>query len=64
MVIHYIKDENIFVVINYKLFRKAEKMNCHNKDYFKINGKQKIKMPEKLNKLDSKIIKENLSHHF
>ena len=39
-------------------------MNCHNEDCFKINGKQRIKMPEKVNKLDSKIMKENLSHHF
>ena len=28
-------------------FRKAEKLNCHMKDCFKINGKQTIKMPKK-----------------
>ena len=28
-------------------FRKVEKLKCHVKDYFDINGKQTIKMPKK-----------------
>ena len=30
-----------------KVFRAAERVNCHIKDCFKISGKQTIKMPQK-----------------
>ena len=33
------------------------------KDSFKINGKQKIKMPKKMNMLNSKILKQKENHH-
>ena len=36
--------ENVFVIIVYKLL---EILKCHIKDCFKINGKQRIKMPNK-----------------
>ena len=36
-------------------FRTAEKLKFHIEDYFKINGKQRIKMQKILNTLDSKI---------
>ena len=36
----------------------SRKKTCHVKDCFKINGKQMIKMPKKVNMLDSKIMKE------
>ena len=40
-------------------FRTAEKLKCHIKDCFKINGKQTIKMPKKgENILNSKSMKE------
>ena len=53
MVMHYIVEENIFVIIDYKLsvHQKVILIN----DCFKINGKQMIKMPNMLNMLDTKI---------
>ena len=40
-------------------FRRAEKLKCHIKDYFKINGRRRIKIPKKMvNTLGSKILKE------
>ena len=44
-------------------FRIADVLKCHIKDCFTINGKQKIKMPKKVNILDSKVMKKILSHH-
>ena len=38
--------------------RTVEKLKCNIKDFFEINGKQRIKMPKKGNILDSKIMKE------
>ena len=35
-----------------------EKLSFHINECFKINGKQRIKMPKKLNTLGSKIMKE------
>ena len=53
----------IFVVIIYKLFvQKKKKLKCHVKDGFKINSKQMIKTPKKVNMLDVKILKEILNH--
>ena len=51
--------ENIFTVIIYKLLEKQKKLKCHFKGYFKINTKQNIKIPQKVNMLDSKIMKKN-----
>ena len=69
---HYIliKDFNIFLY-NHTLhhgrkycchyclqaFRTAEKFKCHIKDCLKINGKQRNKMPKKVNTLDPEIMK-------
>ena len=39
-------------------FRTTENWRCHIKDCFKINAKQSIKMTKRVNKLDSKIMKE------
>ena len=33
-----------------------EILKCHVKDYFKINGKQRIKVPKKVNMLGSNIV--------
>ena len=44
MIIHYIVEENIFVVIAYIT---EEILKRHVKDSFKINGKQMTKMPKK-----------------
>ena len=44
-------------------FRTVEKLKCHVKYCFKINGKQTIKMPKKMNMLNSKFMKEKQSHH-
>ena len=46
MTIHYIMEENIFVIIVYK-FISEEIFKCHIKDCFKIIGKQRIRMPKK-----------------
>ena len=40
------------------LFSTEGILRCHTNDRLKINGKQKIKMPKKVNKSDSKIMKE------
>ena len=40
MIIHYIVEENVFVV-------KEEILKRHLKDCFKIDGKQRIVMPKK-----------------
>ena len=47
MIIHYIVEEFIFVVTVYKLLARKEILKCHINDCFKINGKQRIKMPRK-----------------
>ena len=36
----------------------ADVLKCHIKNYYKINGKQRIKMAKMVNFLDSKIMKE------
>ena len=38
-------------------FRTAEKLKSHIKNCFTINGKQTIRMPKKVNVLNSKILK-------
>ena len=38
--------------------RTADILQCHIKDCFKVNGKQTIKIPKKVNILNSKISKE------
>ena len=37
---------------------------CHNKYCFKINGKERILTPKKVNMLNSRIIREKQSHIF
>ena len=39
-------------------FSTQEVLKLHIKDFFTTNGKQRIKMPKKVNILDSKIMKE------
>ena len=58
MIIHYIIEKNIFVVIVDMLSVQKKILNCHIKNCFKINGKQRIIMPEKVITLISKIIKK------
>ena len=58
MIIHYIVEENIFCRYYLLAFVTEETLKCHIKDCFKINGKQTIKMPEKMDMLNSKILKE------
>ena len=62
MIIHYIVEEDIFVDIVFLLFFivfiTKEILKRHIKDCIKINGKQRIIMPEKVNMLNSKILKE------
>ena len=41
-------------------FRTTEKLNCRIKNSFKINGKQTIKMPKKMNMSNSKISRKNI----
>ena len=56
-IILYIVEENIFVVIVYKL--SEELLKSHIKDCIEINGKQRDVMPKKLN-LYSKIMTKKL----
>ena len=42
----------LYALITEEIFKR------HIKDSFKINGKQKIKMPKKMNIITSKILKE------
>ena len=58
MIIHYTVEEKHFCCYCLQPFSREETLNCHVKDYFKINGKQMIKIPEKVNMLNSKILKE------
>ena len=44
------------------LCTEKKKLKCHVKDGFKINSKQMIKTPKKVNMLDVKILKEILNH--
>ena len=57
MVIHYIV-EKIFLPLLITSFQYRKILERHIKDYFKINGKQRIKIPRKVNILDLKILKE------
>ena len=47
MIIPYTKDENIFVVTVYRLLVTAEKIKSQANICFKINYKEKTKMPRK-----------------
>ena len=47
MIIHYTVEEKHFCCYCLQPFSREETLNCHVKDYFKINGKQMIKIPEK-----------------
>ena len=47
MIIHYIAEENIFVVILNMLFLQKKILKCHIRDCFKFNGKQMPKVPKK-----------------
>ena len=53
MIFHSIMEENIFVIV-YALSLQKKFLKHHMKDYFEINGKQRIIMPKK-----SKYIKFN-----
>ena len=50
MIIHYTVEENIFAII---FFLTKEILKCHMNGYFRINGKQRIKIPKRANMLDS-----------
>ena len=66
MIIHYIVEENIFVDTVFSLFFivfiTKEILKRHIKNCIKINGKQRIIMPEKVNMLNSKVLKEKQYH--
>ena len=57
MVIHYIV-EKIFLPLLITSFQYRKILKRHIKDCFEINGKQRIKIPRKVNMLDLKISKE------
>ena len=54
--------ENIFVAIVYKILEQKKYQNVRLIDCFKTNCKQRIKMPIKVQMLDSKIMREK-NHH-
>ena len=47
MITHYIVEKKLFCCYCFQAFRAAEALKCHMKNSFKINGKQRIKMPTK-----------------
>ena len=47
MITHYIVEKKLFCCYCFQAFRAAEALKCHMKNCFKINGKQRIKMPTK-----------------
>ena len=57
IVIHDIGEENIFIVIVFKVLVQKKILKRDVKDCFKINGKQMIKMSKTVNMLDSKTMK-------
>ena len=69
MIIHYITEENIFVVVVYMLSLQ-EILKCYIKDLklkfkcFKINGKQTIKMPKKGEYIKFKNFERNIKSPF
>ena len=44
---HYIVQEHIFVVIVYSVLEQQKQLTCHIKGCFKINGKERVKLPKK-----------------
>ena len=54
----YMVEENIFIVIVHKLLKQQKYWNAILKTVLKINGKQRIKIPKKVNIVDSKIMEE------
>ena len=51
-------EENIFCCYCLETFITEELLKRHIKNCFKIDGKQRIKVPKKMNMLDLKILKE------
>ena len=47
-----------FCFYSLRAFKTTEKLKYNVKNCFKINGEQRIKIPKKVNSLDSKIVKE------
>ena len=58
LITRYIVEENIFVVIAYKLLVQKKILKYHVKDCFSINVKQMTKMPNKVNTSDLQIMEE------
>ena len=60
MILHYILEENVFIVIVYKLLQHQKNTkDLYIKDCFKIVGKKMIKMLQKKGEtLDFKLLKE------
>ena len=57
MIIHYIVEEKIFCRYCLQAFSTEEILKSHIKDCFKVNGKKRIIIPKKANKLNSEIMK-------
>ena len=54
----HLERKNFYFIV-YGAFRTVEKLKCQIKDSFKVNCKQRIKMPKKkVSTLDSKTMKE------
>ena len=61
--IHYLMEENNFFCYCLQAFITEEILKRHIKDCFKANVKQRIKMPEKVNTLNSRSSKEKQNRH-
>ena len=64
MIIHYIGEENIFCCCWLHAFVTEDILKRHIKNYFKINGKQKIIMPEKGEYVQFKNFERNIKSAF
>ena len=63
MIIPYIV-EKAFLSLLLQAFSTEEMLICQIKDYFKINGKQRIIMPKKMSTLNSKIMRGKMKPPF
>ena len=57
MIIHYIVEEKNFCRYCLQAFSTEEILKSHIKNWFKVNGKERIIIPKKTNMLNSEIMK-------
>ena len=63
MIIHHLIEKKHFCFYFLQAFSTEEILKRSIKEYFKLNGKQRIIMPKNLNMVNSKIMKRKQRHH-